>query len=65
MLTPNLPIDVDRYIDFISAKGNYKKIKYPYLFRLSSNKILSLDDIKIELEKTLKNKNLEINTIIH
>jgi hypothetical protein len=34
MVAPNLPIDKERYIDFISAKGNYKRIAYPSLFRI-------------------------------
>ena len=35
MTTPSLPIDRDRYIDFISAIWNYAKIEYPQLFRLN------------------------------
>lgn len=35
LTSPALPIDKDRYIDFIAANGSYKKINYPYLFRVS------------------------------
>jgi hypothetical protein len=34
MITPSLPIDRNRYIDFISANGAYTKLNYPYLFRV-------------------------------
>lgn len=32
MVAPNLPIDAVRYVDFISARGGYRKIEYPALF---------------------------------
>lgn len=34
-ISPNLPIDDNRYIDFQDISWNYKKINYPYLFRLT------------------------------
>jgi hypothetical protein len=34
MATPNLPVDKDRYVDFIAANDTYAKINYPYLFRI-------------------------------
>ncbi len=60
-ITPNLPIDRDRYIDFISSLGNYKKINYPYLFRISWE---NEKEIKLKLDKYLKEKSDEINSII-
>jgi hypothetical protein len=65
MLTPSLPIDTDRYIDFIWADWAYKKIKYPYLFRinwLSSNSTLAEVDNK--LKTTLDSSSTSINNII-
>jgi hypothetical protein len=32
--TPNLPVDKDRYVDFVSQSGDYTKVSYPYLFRI-------------------------------
>ncbi|MDA7494827.1 hypothetical protein N8455_00635, partial [Candidatus Gracilibacteria bacterium] len=34
-ITPSLPIDRDRYIDYQDKSGNYAKINYPYLFRFN------------------------------
>ncbi|USN58019.1 MAG: hypothetical protein H6767_06820 [Candidatus Peribacteria bacterium] len=34
MVTPSLPIDRDRYVDFVGARGNYARIDYPQLFRV-------------------------------
>jgi hypothetical protein len=34
--TPNLPIDTDRYVDFVTTNGAYEKITYPFLFRLKT-----------------------------
>jgi hypothetical protein len=34
MISPNLPVDKDRYVDFIAADNTYTKINYPYLFRV-------------------------------
>ena len=65
-ITPNLAIDKNRYIDFISAKWNYKKISYPALFRLKSSNIINinLSDIQKKLDKILKTKSDEINSLI-
>lgn len=69
-ITPNLWIDKNRYIDFISAKWNHSKIEYPYLFRLNK-KISGVDNfesqlriISIELDKILNKKSTEINDLI-
>lgn len=64
MVSPNLPIDKDRYIDFIAADNTYAKINYPYLFRLGLSGNLNLSDAKIELKKYLDNKSKEINDLI-
>ncbi len=65
-VTPNLPIDKDRYIDFIWASGNYAKINYPYLFRLknSSNKQITFEEAQTLLDNYLDNKSKEINDVI-
>jgi hypothetical protein len=55
-----LPIDRDRYIDFISAKGNYEKILYPYLYRikLPENSTLSEYESKIKTELDIVSKRI-------
>jgi len=67
LMTPNLPIDKDRYIDFIDAKWNYKKINYPYLYRIhtSSGTKLDMTSISSELKKTLDSKSAFINAVIN
>ncbi len=64
--TPSLPIDKDRYIDFILANWSYQKIDYPYLYRLSlaSGKVNNFENIEKLLETSLNNKSSEINSII-
>ncbi|MBW7954446.1 VCBS repeat-containing protein [Candidatus Gracilibacteria bacterium] len=67
MLSPNLPIDKDRYIDFIAADDTYAKINYPYLFRLKNTQTsskLNLENIKNTLKESLDLKSLEINNLI-
>lgn len=66
MLTPNLPIDKDRYIDFIAADNTYGKINYPYLFRviLDENEQLDLENARKSLKKYLDQKSSEINSLI-
>jgi len=66
MISPNLPIDKDRYIDFIAADNTYAKINYPYLYRitLNPNEEFSLENAKKSLKKYLDEKSLEINQII-
>lgn len=64
-VTPNLPIDKDRYIDFITREWKYAKIDYPYLFRvqLEDKRNISFDIISEELDKYLNKKSEEINSI--
>ncbi len=65
-LTPSLPADKDRYVDFISAKGSYVKLSYPNLFRIS---LPEEDDVtperaRTEIERVLNAKSVEINGLI-
>lgn len=65
-VTPSLPADKDRYVDFISARGNYTKIEYPNLFRIT---IANEDDLTIEkarelVKYALDKKSAEVNAII-
>jgi len=69
-ITPNLPIDKNRYIDFIWASWNYQKIFYPYLFRINEN-LSEIDNLEDKLNKVwevldsyLDDKSKEINNII-
>ncbi len=66
MISPNLPIDKDRYIDFIAADNTYWKINYPYLFRviLNENESFNLENAKKSLKKYLDSKSHEINQLI-
>ncbi len=61
-ITPSLPIDRDRYIDFQWKGGNYKKINYPYLFRLTVEEgdELSTKNIEKALTKYLDSKKSEL-----
>lgn len=63
MASPNLPIDKDRYIDFISADDTYWKINYPYLFRIWWW-AKSLDNAREIVKKYLDDKSKEINDLI-
>lgn len=65
-LTPSLPADKDRYVDFISAKGTHVKLSYPNLFRIS---LPEEDDVtperaRAEIERVLDAKSAEINGLI-
>lgn len=66
MISPNLPIDKDRYIDFIAADNSYGKINYPYLFRLwlDQTKEFNLENARTSLKTYLDKKSQEINTLI-
>lgn len=64
MISPNLPIDKDRYIDFIAADNTYGKIEYPHLFRVSSPKSFDFNATKSALKQYLDQKSQEINTLI-
>jgi hypothetical protein len=78
-VTPNLPIDRDRYIDFIAANNSYQKILYPYLFRIDLSEGLAdgqefetqegtLEEKLIlvdqKIKEVLDEKSLEINEVI-
>jgi hypothetical protein len=65
MITPNLPVDKNRYIDFISLLGNHTKIDYPYLFRLwvLNNENLNIENIRKNFAKLMQNKSKQINNI--
>lgn len=65
MVAPNMPIDKDRYIDFIWAKWQYDKINYPYLYRLTNlSGDLNETTVKKYLKDYLDKKSNEINTKI-
>lgn len=64
MTSPNLPVDKDRYIDFIAADNTYGKINYPYLFRIWAW-AKSLEETKSILKTYLDNKSKEINDLIN
>lgn len=72
-VTPNLPIDKDRYIDFIAANNTYQKILYPYLFRVELPRNFEtqnggleqkLERVDEEIKKILDQKSNEINEVI-
>ena len=66
MISKALPIDKDRYVDFISADNSYWKINYPYLFRLKldDTKEINLENAKNVLKNYLSQKSKEINDLI-
>lgn len=54
MTTPALPVDRDRYIDFINTSGSYEKIDYPQLFRINAwTWQINLEDVDIALQDYL------------
>lgn len=61
-VSPNLPIDKDRYIDFYDQRWNYRKINYPYLFRVQS---WSIEWVNNSLKALLDSKSSSINAIIN
>ncbi|MCP4523052.1 MAG: hypothetical protein GY828_02425, partial [Candidatus Gracilibacteria bacterium] len=61
-ITPALPIDRNRYADFMANTFDYAKIDYAYLFRTASGK--SIEETKENIKKTLDQKSDEINQII-
>jgi hypothetical protein len=64
MVAPNLPVDKDRYIDFIAQNGSYVKINYPYLFRIQLSDDVTMDKVAEELDRVLDVKSAEINSSI-
>ncbi|MDD2566021.1 MAG: VCBS repeat-containing protein [Candidatus Gracilibacteria bacterium] len=67
MTTPSLPVDRNRYVDFVSAKGNQKNFEYPNLFRIiiSNPKELTYEGAKSKLKTYLDKKSQELNAIIN
>ncbi|NDK10028.1 VCBS repeat-containing protein [Candidatus Gracilibacteria bacterium] len=72
LFTPSLPIDTDRYIDFIGANGGtapsygYKKIDFPQLFRveLDAGEDLTLENVEKKTKDYLDSISESINTVI-
>ncbi|MDP2089997.1 MAG: FG-GAP-like repeat-containing protein [Candidatus Gracilibacteria bacterium] len=66
MIAESLPIDKNRYVDFVASNGEYAKIEYPNLFRLKieDNSKVSYATISKELDKVLDEKSKEINELI-
>lgn len=65
-VTPNLPVDEVRYVDFISATWNYEKIIYPQLFSLLSaiKSTDTIEQIKAKIKESLDKKSSEINAVL-
>lgn len=65
-ITNAVPIDKNRYVDFVSALWNTVKIEYPFLYRLSlsDTEDVTYDSIKTEFKRVLDQKSSEINKII-
>ena len=63
MVSPSLPIDKKRYIDFVAADGSYQTIDYPNLFVVDpetwADIALTWEDLKKELDRV----SLQINAI--
>lgn len=72
MYTPSLPVDSDRYIDFIAAGGGttpeqlYRKIYFPQLFRIdmSTDEDISFEKASEKVKEYLDAASTEINSII-
>jgi len=64
LITQNLPIDKDRYVDFFAWENwtSYKKILYPNLFRIES---ASKIEIEKQLDSLLVAKNKELSNKIN
>jgi len=61
-VTPSLPIDRDRYIDFMANNDSYQKINYEYLFRNFEWK--SIEEVAKELKIKLDVKSHTVNNVI-
>lgn len=66
-ITPSLPADKNRYVDFIGAKGDYVAIAYPNLFRIkfAANEDINAETAKTKLKAALDAKSAEINAAIN
>ncbi len=67
LVAPNLPIDRDRYIDFIAADMRYALIKYPYLFRVKVgwDETVNLENAEKSLKDYLDRISRQINSLIN
>jgi len=72
LFTPSLPIDSDRYIDFIGANGWdradqwYERIDFPQLFRVTvdTGEDLTIENIEAKVKNHLDAVSSQINTSI-
>lgn len=66
MTTPSLAADKNRYIDFVSARGNVVKITYPNFYRLTwpEEQNLTAEVVQSKIKEALDAKSAEINALI-
>lgn len=66
MSTPSLAADKNRYIDFVSPKGNVVKIEYPNFYRLTwpEEQNLTAETVRTKIKEALDAKSAEINALI-
>ncbi len=66
-VTPSLPADRDRYVDFISPKGNYVKLEYPNFFRIlfGTGETVTLEHARNAVKTLLDAKSSEINALVN
>jgi hypothetical protein len=63
-VTPSMPTDKDRYIDFQNLKGEYQKIVYPDLFRITATgSSLTNTGVLTKIQQLLDAKSTAINAI--
>ncbi len=62
-VSPSLPIDKQRYIDFIAADGSYQRIDYPNLFTLDDDTRENPEVAEANLKAELDRVSEQINTI--
>lgn len=64
MVTPSLPSDGDRYVDYLSATGAYQKIVYPNFFRIVlSGAELNYAGAEAQIKSMLDAKTREIKAM--
>ncbi len=64
MVTPSLPSDRDRYIDFLDKNLSYKKVVYPNFFRIVlSGTELNYPGANQKIKDLLDAKSAEIRTL--
>lgn len=66
MAPTSVPVDRDRYVEFVSAKWNQKKFDYPNLFRvfITDPKDLTYDKTKAAIKQYLDQKSAQFNAIV-